>query len=206
MANKQNFPGDVALVDDQNMLTLPWLQWFLSIFARTGGTSGNNAATFNYPESAGNVGQVLTSAGTAKPTIWTTVLTKLSQFTNDAGFLTVNDLGGFSTPGSTQTQIQQFVLQTESNDTPFPDSTAGSAGSSTNLSRADHSHPRELSPVFQISVAAPTVKAGIATWTSGTAAPTSTMPAGSLYSRTTGTLGARLYVSSGAGWNPIPGV
>ena len=45
------------------------------------------------------------------------------------------------------------------------------------------------------------------TWTSGTAAPTATAPVGSLYSCTGGALGARLYVSAGAGvWNAVAGV
>lgn len=45
------------------------------------------------------------------------------------------------------------------------------------------------------------------TITSGTAAPTATEPAGSLYMRTGGAVGARLYVSAGAGaWNAVPGV
>ena len=45
------------------------------------------------------------------------------------------------------------------------------------------------------------------TWTAGTGAPTSTQPNGSLYSRTDGTTGARLYVSAGAGtWAAVAGV
>ena len=44
-------------------------------------------------------------------------------------------------------------------------------------------------------------------WTSGTAVPSATKPVGSLYSRTTGGVGARLYVSAGGGtWNPVAGV
>jgi hypothetical protein len=45
------------------------------------------------------------------------------------------------------------------------------------------------------------------TWTSGTAAPASTQPVGSLYSRVGGAVGATLYVSRGAGsWLPVAGV
>jgi hypothetical protein len=44
------------------------------------------------------------------------------------------------------------------------------------------------------------------TWTSGVGAPTTTQPNGSIYSNTSGTAGARLYVSTGSGWNPVPGV
>jgi hypothetical protein len=45
------------------------------------------------------------------------------------------------------------------------------------------------------------------TWTSGTAAPTSTQPVGSLYSCTGGAVGATLYVSRGGGvWNAVAGV
>lgn len=44
-------------------------------------------------------------------------------------------------------------------------------------------------------------------WTSGTGAPSATTPVGSLYSRTDGTAGARLYVSAGGGtWNPVANV
>lgn len=46
-----------------------------------------------------------------------------------------------------------------------------------------------------------------ATWTAGTGAPTSTQPVGSIYSRTDGTSGARLYVSAGGGtWSAVAGV
>jgi hypothetical protein len=44
------------------------------------------------------------------------------------------------------------------------------------------------------------------TWTSGTGTPTTTEPNGSLYSRSDGTTGARLYLSTGSGWSPITGV
>ena len=45
------------------------------------------------------------------------------------------------------------------------------------------------------------------TWTHGSAAPTSTQPIGSLYSRDGGAVGATLYVSRGAGvWNAVAGV
>jgi hypothetical protein len=45
------------------------------------------------------------------------------------------------------------------------------------------------------------------TWTSGTAAPASTQPVGSLYSCTGGAVGATLYVSRGGGtWLPVAGV
>jgi len=45
------------------------------------------------------------------------------------------------------------------------------------------------------------------TWTGGTGAPAATLPVGSLYSRTDGGSGARLYVSAGGGtWNPVAGV
>jgi hypothetical protein len=45
------------------------------------------------------------------------------------------------------------------------------------------------------------------TWTSGTAAPTSTQPVGSLYSRVGGAVGATLYVSRGGGtWAAVAGV
>jgi hypothetical protein len=45
------------------------------------------------------------------------------------------------------------------------------------------------------------------TWTTGTAAPSSTQPVGSLYSRVGGAVGATLYVSRGGGtWNVVAGV
>jgi hypothetical protein len=45
------------------------------------------------------------------------------------------------------------------------------------------------------------------TWTSGSAAPSSTQPVGSLYSRAGGAVGATLYVSRGGGtWAPVAGV
>jgi hypothetical protein len=45
------------------------------------------------------------------------------------------------------------------------------------------------------------------TWTSGTAVPSAVAPVGSLYSRTTGAVGATLYVSRGGGtWNAVAGV
>lgn len=45
------------------------------------------------------------------------------------------------------------------------------------------------------------------TWTSGSGVPTAAAPAGSLFSRTDGAVGARLYVSAGGGtWHPVAGV
>jgi len=45
------------------------------------------------------------------------------------------------------------------------------------------------------------------TWTSGAGAPASTQPVGSIYSNTSGGVGARLYVSAGAGtWAAVAGV
>jgi hypothetical protein len=45
------------------------------------------------------------------------------------------------------------------------------------------------------------------TWTTGTGAPASTQPVGSLYSNTSGAAGARLYVSAGGGtWTAVAGV
>jgi mucin-19 len=45
------------------------------------------------------------------------------------------------------------------------------------------------------------------TWSSGAGVPSSTQPAGSLYSNTSGASGSRLYVSAGAGtWNAVAGV
>jgi len=56
-----------------------------------------------------------------------------------------------------------------------------------------------LSPLA-IGAAGPTI-------TSGAGAPATTTPAGSLYLRTGGATGTRLYVSAGAGtWNPVAGV
>lgn len=45
------------------------------------------------------------------------------------------------------------------------------------------------------------------TWTSGTGAPGTTQPKGSIFSRTDGGVGTTLYVSQGGGtWNPVAGV
>lgn len=45
------------------------------------------------------------------------------------------------------------------------------------------------------------------TWTSGTGAPGTTQPKGSIWSRTDGGVGTTLYISQGGGtWNPIAGV
>ena len=44
------------------------------------------------------------------------------------------------------------------------------------------------------------------TWSSGPGAPSTTQPNGSLYSRSDGTLGARLYVSTGSAWNAVMSV
>lgn len=52
-----------------------------------------------------------------------------------------------------------------------------------------------------------TIGTGAATVNSGTGAPTATRPVGSLYMRTDGTAGARLYVSAGGGtWAAVAGV
>jgi hypothetical protein len=62
----------------------------------------------------------------------------------------------------------------------------------------------------QVTVIGPTLQTGGTsgpTWTSGSAAPASTQPVGSLYSRIGGAVGATLYVSRGAGtWAAVAGV
>lgn len=47
---------------------------------------------------------------------------------------------------------------------------------------------------------------GAPTITAGTGAPSGTQPNGSLYLRSDGTTGARLYVSTGSTWNAVSGV
>jgi hypothetical protein len=52
-----------------------------------------------------------------------------------------------------------------------------------------------------------TVGAGLASWTSGTGAPSATTPVGSMFSRTDGGVGTTLYVSRGGGtWGAVAGV
>lgn len=61
--------------------------------------------------------------------------------------------------------------------------------------------------VYEAGIAGGFAFAGGPTWTAGTGAPTATQPVGSIYSRTDGTAGARLYVSAGGGtWAAVAGV
>jgi hypothetical protein len=203
----QNFPpADTPLEDENGILSLTWLQFFLSLWNRTGSSAGNGAQlSFNFPGSVGTAGQVLTSEGAA-PTIWTTLATKLSQFTNDVGFLTAASLTGYQTAAQTSTATTAAITAREATTIPPADSATGAVGTSASLARADHGHPLPAVAAFTTSVTSAKLVAGTASWTSGAGAPTGTQPSGSLYSNTSGVLGARLYVSSGAAWTAVQGV
>src|SRR4051812_13238377 len=128
MALQQNFPDmEQPLIDpDTGHLNVVWFRFLITLWNRTGSATGNDSAAFNYPITAGNNGQVLTSQGAARPTIWTTVLTKLSQFANDVGFITSADVAGFSTPEQTDSQIAAANSAALATTVPPADSTAGS--------------------------------------------------------------------------------
>lgn len=213
MATNQGFPTDAPLTDpNTNTITLPWLQFFLTLYKRTGSSTGiDNSTSFNYPTTAGDPQQVLTSQGTGRPTIWSTLFTKLSQLTNDTGFITANEISGFQTGAQVDNAVAAAILTQESLDTPQPDSTNGLPGSSSLISRSDHSHPREVSPNFTGNVTAqivtaPKISTGTATWTAGSGPPVTLQPNGSIYSNTNGGTGTRLYVCSGTVWTPISAV
>lgn len=207
MAVRQGFPQlDSRVLDSNGNLSLTWLQFFTSLWQRTGSAPGNNSATFNYPDTNGNPNQVLTSAGSGNPAIWTNLLSKLSQFANDAGFITNAALAGLQSVAGAANQIAAYVGSQLSISIPAPDSTIGAVGILASLARADHSHPREVNPTFLGTVTASKLATGTATWTSGAGAPTSTQPNGSIYSNLSGATGSRLYVSNGTTWTAVPGV
>jgi hypothetical protein len=209
---KQGFPNlDTPLIDDNGNLAVVWFRFFAALWARSGGADGNNSANFLYPTNTGSAGQVLTSSGPAAPTTWTTLLTKLSQFANDIGFITSSALGNYSTTSQTASQISTAILAQESNFIPPADTLNGAVGISPRIARADHSHPREISPAFsgQVSataLVAPKVTIGAATVTSGNGIPGAAQPNGSIYLNTAGGAGTHVYVSNGATWAAVPGV
>ena len=206
MATPQGFPLDSPLIDPQTgTLSLAWFQFFAALWNRTGGATGNDSATFKYPQTAGDQGQVLTSEGSGNPTTWTTPVSKVSQLVNDAGYLTQNDVGDFTTTEQTNAAIQDYVITHESISMPVPDG-IGSPGFSTRIARADHQHPRESSPTYAGTVTANAFRVRNATWTAGFGSPQFNQPNGSLYSRLDGTTGARLYVSDGSTWRAVAGV
>lgn len=207
MAVSQGFPQlDSPLIDPQTgALSITWFQFFAALWNRTGGANGNNSQSFNYPDTAGSSGQVLTSEGIGVPTIWTTPVSRNSQLVNDAGFITIGDLGNFSTKDDTSSQISDSIVEAESTDMPVPDGN-GSPGFSTQISRADHQHPRESSPTYVGVVTADRFRTHGVTWTAGSGAPSTAQANGSLYSRTDGTTGNRLYVCDGSTWRAVAGV
>jgi hypothetical protein len=197
---------------DNGAVTLSWLQFFISLWTRTGSGPGNNSSIFPFPDNSGQPGQALVSQGAGKLAIWQTLATKLSQFTNDVGFITSAALVGLSTPETTQAQIDNSNLSNLSNDTPVADSRSGFAGLSTKVSRADHSHIRETNPTYNTvgavtSVSTPVINLGLTSLTSGVGIPVNgSLPNGSLYLRADGQLNARMYVSDGAVWRAVAGV
>lgn len=206
---KQGFPNlDTPFLDSNGSLTLTWFQFFASLWNRTGGAAGNSSASFNYPASSGNPGQLLTSEGPASATIWTNPVTKTSEITNDSGYITSRDLAGYATQTDSQNAAAIYVTANESDDIPTPDSAFGAPGYSIKISRADHSHPLPRNPVFSGTVSASEFRSGSIgpTWTSGVGAPIGSAVIGSLYSRTDGVTGATLYVYGSAGWKPVAGV
>jgi hypothetical protein len=225
MTITQGFPtASTQVIDENGNLTMPWYQFFVNLWNRTGSSVGNNSNTFPYPNTTGTTGQVLTNQGAAAA-IWTTLKTALSQFTNDIGFITAAALDPYSTTTQMTTAITNYVLQSESNTTPLAVATRGAAGVSTRLARADHAHAQQASGVFTTVTASTMSMASMratsfvgaayfdcgpalnpTTWTSGSGVPTGTQPNGSIYTNATGTTGTRLYVSTGTAWNAVAGV
>lgn len=225
MTVTQGFPTTgTQFVDENGNLSIPWYQFFVSLWNRTGSGTGNNSEVFPYPTTSGEPGQVLTSRGTAAA-VWTTLKTALSQFTNDVGFITDLALVPYSNTKQMNTAISTYVLSNESNTAPPAVSTKGVAGVSTQLARADHTHAQQAQGVFTTVAAtsmtmtsmratnfvgATTFNCGpvlsATTWTSGSGVPTGTQPNGSLYTNASGTTGSRLYVSTGTAWTAVAGV
>lgn len=205
----QGFPLASPLLDENGNISLAWIRFFLTLYNRLGGSNGvanaNLSALFNFPLTAGTAGQTLISHGASQPTTWTNLATKLSQLTNDAGFISLTALNTAIAGLLDTNAVNAVVNARESNTIPPPIGPAGAAGVSTDLARADHAHARESAPSYS-SVLSPIYSTGLATWTAGAHAPLAVQPNGSIYSNTSGTTGSRLYVSNGTTWAAVSGV
>jgi len=196
MASKQGFPvSNTPFLDENGNVSQEWLIFFNAIYKQT--VSPNAPAiSFNFPATSGDTGQWLTSQGDGKATIWTGPLTKVGQLVNDEGYVNQDQLNRLNISGTSATAARQYVNSVTSNSVPLPDAVTGLAGTSVNLSRADHVHPFAT----KISLNGVTIQAGYGP-------PTGVIePNASLYLNKTGGAGTRLYVSSGSVWTAVPGV
>lgn len=201
-----SFPGNntplINLTD--GTLTLSGLLFFQTLYNRVGGAKGTGATSFLYPATSGSPGQLLTSQGSIDATTWTNQIKNVSQLTNDAGYVTNGQLDNQGQ--QTNSAIATYFSTQLSNAKPLVETTAGSSGTQPIVSRADHQHPRETAPIFGGQVTGTSFKIGNVTWTSGAGVPSGGVANGSIYSRTDGSTGARIYVSNGTTWTAIAGV
>lgn len=148
--NTQGMPDiDTPLTFDDGQINVTWFRFLLTLYTRSGGQAGNNAAYFSYPNTLGTAGQFLTSQGPSTSSTWQTVTipTKVSQLTNDALFLTPTALTPYSTTAQTSTLISTGIASVLSNATPLIDLGLGGPGVATTHSRSDHFHPSDTTRV-----------------------------------------------------------
>lgn len=190
-------PG-TPLVDPQTgLVSVGMWHWMLSMFKRTGdadpgiGTVDAEAlAAAAQAAATAASGAVLTEAGV--------------RAAADAGLTTA--IATEATTRAAADTTLTTAIGTEATTRASADTTLTTAiaTETTNRTAADALLAPLLTPVFTASIQ---IDTGGPTWTQGAAAPSSTQPVGSLYSRAGGALGATLYVSRGAGtWAAVAGV
>lgn len=175
--------------------------WMLSMFKRTGdadpgiGTVDAEAlAAAAQAAATAASGAVLTEAGIRAAADATEATTRAAAITTEA-----------TTRASADTTLTTAIT-TEATTRASADTTLTTAlaTETTNRTTADALLAPKATPVFTTSIQ---IDTGGPTWTEGAAAPSSTQPVGSLYSRAGGAIGSTLYVSRGGGtWAAVAGV
>lgn len=151
---RQGMPSLKSPVVDPNtgVINPVWSQLVQTLFDRTGGVLGNNSANFTYPDSTGDSNEFLAGDGTYQSI---DIPTKLSQLTNDEGFIGTDALAGYVTTAELAPYaLQTFVLGNFGNLIPNVDNSPGRAGTATTASRSDHTHPSDPTKVSQAQFSA----------------------------------------------------
>lgn len=110
----QEFPSlDIPLTDPTTgVMDINWFNFFLTLYNRSGASSGNNSFAYPYPTTTGTTGQKMVASGVVgTPGSWETVTvpTELSQLTNDTNFITIAALAPYATLVEVNQQISQGI-------------------------------------------------------------------------------------------------
>lgn len=187
-----NLPGPSSQIsDDKGNITLPWWYALNFLLTRTGGIVGIDITVVQAQAVAANTAATNASAAA--------LAAQISANTGIAAASSAQTSATTANATASSAQATANAAQISANNAMTEIATETSRAEAAEALLAPLNMPVFTGPVG--------VNPGGATWTSGTGAPGSSQPVGSLYSRTGGGVGSTLYVSRGSGtWLAVAGV